>query len=269
MLSATLVGVGFFFLLFPGSRFFAIAFANCLAVYACIFVFFTETNFDPLAPWAAPVGFVLPIFGFLSGALWRRRAIRSIVTLDRMREERQFARIFRWLIPIAAAGALTFLVPSIAATEHERSVLLVLLMGAIAIFVTILSRAVCVFLIDTGILFEEFFDRAYQLLLPAFAFLTFNSLFVIVYASLYRIVDRISSGANFVVGGEVRDITFSESLYFSVVALSTLGYGDIVPRTYVVRVLMASEIVLGLLLLLFGFSEIMAYSRERRRRREG
>ena len=54
--------------------------------------------------------------------------------------------------------------------------------------------------------------------------------------------------------------------YFFVVTLSTLGYGDIVPRTNVVRVLMASEIVTGILLLLFGFSEIMAYSRVRRRR---
>jgi voltage-gated potassium channel len=46
-------------------------------------------------------------------------------------------------------------------------------------------------------------------------------------------------------------------MYFSVITLSTLGYGDILPYGIVVRALAAMEVVMGILMLLFGFSEIM------------
>jgi voltage-gated potassium channel len=58
-----------------------------------------------------------------------------------------------------------------------------------------------------------------------------------------------------------------EALYFPVVTLSTIGNGDIVPVSSVARTLAAREVVLGVLLLLFGVSEILEYSRERRARR--
>ena len=60
-----------------------------------------------------------------------------------------------------------------------------------------------------------------------------------------------------------RDITFPESVYFSIITLSTVGYGDVVPYSDLVRIIVASEIVFGVLLILFGFSEILRYSRER------
>ena len=74
----------------------------------------------------------------------------------------------------------------------------------------------------------------------------------------------LSAEPHFAINGVVRDITFPESLYFSLVTLSTVGYGDIVALSNPIRVLIGSEIVVGILLLLFGVSEILAQARTRR-----
>jgi voltage-gated potassium channel len=87
---------------------------------------------------------------------------------------------------------------------------------------------------------------------------------VIVFAAIYRIVDRLSEAPDFLVAGEARDISFLESLYFSIITLSTVGYGDIVPLSNPMRVIISVQIVVGVMLLLFGFSEIISYVRERK-----
>jgi voltage-gated potassium channel len=102
---------------------------------------------------------------------------------------------------------------------------------------------------------------------PTFAFLTFYSVAVIAFATLYRIIDRLSAEPNFSIGGASRAITFAESLYFSIVTMATVGYGDIVPASDAARALAALQVVLGVLLLLVGFSEIFSYTRERQRPR--
>jgi voltage-gated potassium channel Kch len=95
---------------------------------------------------------------------------------------------------------------------------------------------------------------------PAFAFFTWYSLLAIVFACLYTIVDRFSPATHFVVAGEARDIQFSEALYVSIVTLSTVGYGDIVARSPSARMLVAVEIVVGVVLLLFGVQAFLAAS---------
>ena len=134
------------------------------------------------------------------------------------------------------------------------------------------SREVAIFLLDTGLLFEDFFKRISRLVVPTFAFLTFYTLLIVVFACLYRIVDVYTVAPHFRIAGEVREIAFLESLYFSVITLSTVGYGDIVPTSDPIRVIAAVQIVLGVLLLLFGFTEIRRYTveqeeRERERQR--
>jgi voltage-gated potassium channel len=141
-------------------------------------------------------------------------------------------------------------------------------MLAIAVVVFAVSPGVSAFLIDTGLLFEEFFERISRLAAAAFAFLTFYSVIVIVFAGIYRILDKLSAVSHFRIHDEVRDITYAESLYFSMVTMATVGYGDITPATDIARLVAAIEVVLGVLLLLFGFSEIMSYTRERRNKRE-
>lgn len=250
--------------MFPRSRFFSLALANFLAIYACFFIFFVETNFQPVTYGVPFAAFVLPIFAFLLGVWWRRDSIRKIVASRDLREERHFGRIFLWLVPMFVVGSLTFAIPGRNLGETTIDVLLVAAMALIGVIVLAVSRNVASFLIDTGLLFEEFFERIAGLVIPAFAFFTFYSLTVIVFAAVYRILDRFSAAGHFMVDGAVREISFADSLYFSIVTLSTVGYGDITPASDAVRVISSFQIVCGVLLLLFGFNELFTYSRERR-----
>jgi hypothetical protein len=70
-LATVAAGVAVFYVVFPGSRFFSIALANSLAVYACIFIFFTEANFETVDPNFLQLGFTLPILAFLGGTAAR------------------------------------------------------------------------------------------------------------------------------------------------------------------------------------------------------
>jgi voltage-gated potassium channel len=263
-LATVLAGVAVFHVMFPGSRLVSIALTNFLAIYACLFVFFVETNFQEVSLWAVRVGFPLPIAAFLGGALWRRAEIRQILNQESAQEPDIFWRAFRWLVPIAILGAFTFLLPGQALDSSAHNAVFLAAMAVIAAIVFWVSADVCAFLIETGLLFEEFFHRLSGLFVPAFTFFTFYTLNVIVFAAIYRIVDRLSAAPDFMVIGEARDITFLESLYFSIITLSTVGYGDIVPLSSPMRVIISVQIVVGVMLLLFGFSEIISFVRERR-----
>ena len=275
MMVTILCGVTLLYWLFPGSRLLSLAFANYLAIYVCLFSFFVEENFNLTALWALHIGFVLPIVAFLGGVWWRRQEIADVLKHDQPRpdgavrsegDHRHLGRLLLWLIPIFAVGALTFLLPWTQLETAPVNTIFLGSMAVLAIIIFLVSRDVCAFMIETGLLFEGFFQRIARLAAPIFAFFTFYSFTVIIFAAFYRVVDRFTPGVHFEVGGIVRDITLQESLYFSLVTLSTLGYGDILPLSSVTRVLVSLEIVTGVLLLLFGFSEIIAFSRERQDR---
>jgi voltage-gated potassium channel len=61
----------------------------------------------------------------------------------------------------------------------------------------------------------------------------------------------------FMIHNKAAFLSFAEAMYFSVITLATVGYGDITPQAPLVRGLATVEVVAGLLLLLFGFGEIM------------
>jgi voltage-gated potassium channel len=258
---------GTFYYMFPGSNFFAISLSNFLAVYACIFIFFVTTNFFMVRAWAIYVGFLLPIAAFVGGAVLRRESLQYIVQAHRLRDERHLGHTFVWLIPVTLIGALTFWVPAHIGDPATADAVFVGAMAAIAVVVIFASRDVATFLLDSGLLFEEFFQSAARLLVPAFAFLTFYSMLVIVFACIYRILDRFTEAPQFMVNAVPDTISFSQALYFSIITVSTVGYGDVVPRSDPVRVIVAIQIIFGVILLLFGFSEIFAYARERLRDR--
>jgi voltage-gated potassium channel len=266
MFAIVSVAVGSFYLLFPGSNFFAISLTNFLGVYACMFVYFTQTNFQLVETWAVQLGFPLPVLAFIAGAALKRDSIRHIVYARDVRGRRQFGRTFRWLMPIFAIGALTFFVPAQVSDPGMTNMLFLAAMGGIAVIVLFASPDIATFLLDSGLLFEEFFQESARLLLPAFAFFTFYSLVVIVFGCIYRILDRFTDAPQFTVGGAPQEISFADALYFSIITVSTVGYGDVVPLGETIRVIVAVQILVGVVLLLFGFSEIVAYSRERMRR---
>jgi voltage-gated potassium channel len=262
----------FFYFAFVGGRFFTLALANYLALYSCVFVFFAQANWSPyLSLWAVAVGYLLPIGAFVLGALLHRQEIGSIVSAEHLRNQSHFWRIFSWLVPVFGIGALTFALPGSGLAPAWYDPLFMLAMGAIAAIVLFVSEEVAIFLLDTSLLFEDFFQRISRLVVPTFAFVTFYTLLVVIFACLYRILDAYTLTAHFRIDGAMREIGFLESLYFSVITLSTVGYGDIVPASDIIRVLAAVQIVLGVLLLLFGFTEIRRYTveqeeRERERR---
>jgi voltage-gated potassium channel len=268
ILATVAAGVGVFYVVFPGSRFFAIAFANSLAVYSCIYIFFVEANFEAVDPVWRQIGFTMPIMAFVGGAAFRRAQIRRL--LDRPLEtgKRHFGRVLLWLLPVVVIGASTFPLAELFPSAGGLTTVFFVSMGLTSSIVLWVSRDVCAFLLETGLVFEDFFRRIAGLAIPSFAFFTFYSVIVIVFAAIYRIIDRYAAGTHFLFAGEPRDVSFIECLYFSIITLSTVGYGDLIPLSPAVRLIVSVEILCGLLLLLFGFSEIISYTRQQTKRPE-
>lgn len=262
ILAAVFSAAGLFLWMFPGSRFFVLAFANSLAIYTSVYTFLRLTNFDNAAPWAIAVGYLLPIYIFLIGVARQREEIRQLSREEELRRAHLSGRKFLWLLPMFLIAAASFALPDLALDSTGTSLALVGSMAVIAVFVAVVSRQISLFLIDTGLLFDQFFVRTGRLFRPAFAFFTLYSFIVIMFAMIFRIMDRLAEGSIFFIEGSLQPISFSDSLYFSLITMSTVGYGDITPGSEAVRVVAAIEVILGILLFLFGFAEIMRYVRE-------
>jgi voltage-gated potassium channel len=260
---------GFLRWLFPGRSFFPLTFTNLVAVYASVFAFFLEELFGQIEPIISSIGFCLPILGFLAGCWLRRVDIRAVIDQPDIRSASALYGALVWLIPVFLVGAGVFVLSWFAESLVNTNLAFLLSMLAIALIVLGVSRNVAIFLVDTGLLFEEFFRRMSRLAVPAFAFLTFYALLVILFASLFSVVSQFAGADHFRVGNLVRAISFSEAVHFSIVTISTVGYGDIVPASNLARVLASIEVICGVMLLLFGVSELLEYTREHRRDRAG
>ena len=80
---------------------------------------------------------------------------------------------------------------------------------------------------------------------------------ILAFAGAYS-THSVSDSDYFDERGVPKELTFSEGVYFSIVTLSTLGYGDIVPRG-VFRVFAATEALLGFLYLGIFVSGLTLY----------
>jgi voltage-gated potassium channel len=251
-------------LLFPVGRLFPIAFANLIAVYAAIFSLFVEEVFKGVDPAVLSVAFSLPIFAFVAGCWFRREQVRAVVAHPAIRSERRMLGAFLWLFPTFIVGGGVVLLSHVAEPVANTAPVLIGAMALIGLIVFTVSRDVAVFLVDAGLLFEEFFFRIQRLVIPAFAFLTFYSLLIILFASAYHILSVYTAGPHFYEAGAPKSLSFSESIYFSIVSIGTVGYGDIVPHSSLARLLASIEVICGFMLLLFGVSELLEYTREHR-----
>lgn len=256
-LASSAVGFGFFYGLFPGGLHFALTVANFLAIYACLFVFFREANFAGASDLAALVALILPVATFLGACFWQRQAIGAAIRARRLRELVHLPRLTRWVPMVLAVCALSFAWPDFRLSGEAQGMLLVGSMAAVSATVAFAVRDVVLLLIDVALIFEDVAARLNRLVMPVMAFLTFYSLLVVVFACLYRIAQGTMAEPQFVLHGAPHRISFAEAVYFSVITIATVGYGDFAPSGALVRVVAAAEVVAGLLLLLFGFSEIM------------
>jgi voltage-gated potassium channel len=239
-----------------------------IAVYDAIFSLFVEEIFSEVNVRILSIGFCLPIFFFVTGCWIRRGQIRAVVARPAIRDGRRLMRAAAWLAPISSVGAAVFFLSRTAETLANTDMVFLGAMFIIGLIVLFVSRDVATFLIEAVLLFEEFLSRVAQLLIPTFAFLSFYSVLVVLFASAYRIISQYTYESHFYVEGNPRALSFSESIYFSVVTISTVGYGDITPHSSLARVLASLEVICGFLLLLFGVSELLEYAREHLRNRQ-
>lgn len=252
---------------FPERAFFSLTFANLTAVYAAVFGFFMEEVFSQIRPAISGIGFSLPILAFVIGCWLRRADVRAVIDHPDIRTGQALYGALAWLVPVFLVGAGVFFISWFAEGVMNTDLAFLVAMVTIGVIVLGVSRNVAIFLVDAGLLFEEFFERMSQLAVPAFAFLTFYALLVIVFASIFSIISQFSAEQHFRIGSVARPLSFSEAVHFSIVTISTVGYGDIVPASNVARVLASMEVICGVMLLLFGVSELLEYTREHRRNR--
>ena len=260
---------GFLRRLFPGRSFFSLTFTNLVAVYAAIFAFFLEELFGQIGPDISALGFCLPILAFLLGCWLRRTDIQAVIDKPDIRGGQALYGALAWLIPVFLVGAAIVVLSWFAESFVNTNRAFLLSMLVIGSIVFVVSTSVAIFLVDAGLLFEEFFGRMSKLAVPAFAFLTFYALLVILFASIFSIISQFAGPDHFRVGTVTRSISFSEAIHFSIVTISTVGYGDIVPASNIARLMASVEVICGVLLLLFGVSELLEYTREHRRHRPG
>jgi voltage-gated potassium channel len=256
-ITACVLGFGFFYLVFPGGSHFGVTVANMLAVYACIFVYFHEANFPDAPDRFAATALGVPVGGFLLGCFLRRRQVAGLIRARRHHELTHLPRLSRWLPGLMVIGVLTFLMPRLNLDGLGQGLVLLVSSLLIAALVAWAARDVVLLLMDIALVFETVAARIDRLVMPVMAFLTFYSLLVIVFACFYRVAEMSVGGPMFLVHGYSQNLSFSEALYFSVTTLATVGYGDITPAGPLVRALATVQVVSGLLLLLFGFGEIM------------
>lgn len=254
----------FHFLFGSRSAFFNIVFANAMTVYLCLFTFFVESVFATLPPFKISVGFLLPLAAFLLGVVYRRREIMEIIASRTYVKEAEFLRSFLWFLPIIVVGITVFCIHQSKTLPVEiTETLFILEMSTISGIVFLASRDFTLMMIDAGFLFGNFFTENARLVKPVFAFFTFYSLSVIIFASMYRVIEHLSVIPQFKVFGATRDISFVESMYFSFVTASTLGYGDILPDTNAMRLLVSVQGLVSMLLFFFGVHAVLAHDADK------
>ena len=148
--------------LFPGGPFFSLTFANLIAVYTCIFAFFMEEVFGEVRPAVLGIGFSLPILFFLVGCWLRRADITSVVDHPDIRSSQALYGALVWLVPVFLVGAGVFVLSSFAEPVANTNLVFIVAMLAIGLIVLAVSRSVAIFLVDAGLLFDEFFQRMSQ-----------------------------------------------------------------------------------------------------------
>ena len=255
------VAVGALYLLFPQGPQFALNAANGMAMYTCLYAVIGRAAFPEAEGWARLAAFLLPIAAFV-GACWvRRRALRPWIGAAHAPDLAHLPRFARWLGAMGAVAVLCLALPfSRAAPGTQTAALL----GAMAVVSAISAGAVgevVRLLADIASIFREVTGRLALLAVPVAAYCSLWALLAVVFGCLYRISDGLSHRPLFIGSDGPIRVDFPGALHFSAATLSTVGYGDIQPLDDGVRLLATVQALMGQLLLLFGFYEIMRGSR--------
>jgi len=252
------LAIGGLYLVFPHGPLFALGVANGLAVYMCLYVVIGRSAFPHALGWALPIGFLMPVAAFV-GACWLKRG-ELVALASRGLDDADLAhlpRVLRWFAMCGLVGVLALASPFNREGPESQTMVLMIAMAAISVISVIAVRDVVRLLVDVAAILTLVTARIRFLAVPMATYVSLFALLAMIFGCLYRIADALSEGPLFQKLGHMGRLDFSEALHFSIVTLATVGYGDILPVDDGVRILAAIEMLVGQLLLLFGFSEIM------------
>ena len=241
----------------PDTPMLPVTLATGLPLYASMYAVALERTFPAAHPIVVFTGFCIPIVAFVGG-VWRRR--RQIARrLTRRRDNARLRMGFIWLGGSGGLGIGADLLLPERADMVLHSVALLVVMAGIGLITWLLIVDAALLLTETGHLFRAFVIRMARRSVPVFSFLVVFGFIVVIFGTLYAILDHFTHAPNFSNGGTGGRLDFADALYFSIVTLSTIGYGDITPTSGVARLIVVAEILFGVVLLLFAFAEIAAY----------
>ncbi len=157
----------------------------------------------------------------------------------------------RWLPLAIGFGSLLLIATVVAAAGGSAEALIVISSGATALLV-----AIVIVLIGRAVLRSGIIDAS-----AVRAVLCVYLLIALLFASLYQFFAVFISPF---LNGTGDSPNASEALYFSVITMATVGYGDITPISSVARALVVAEALLGQLYLVSVVAAVVG-----RYRREG
>ena len=243
--------------IFPHGLMFALGAANGLAIYVSLFVVVGQASFPAAADWSRSVAFLLPVLAFVLACWVRRNDLAAVASAEGGADLRHFPRAVRWLLPTGMIGIVSLSMPINRAGPEWQSLALLLAMAVIAVIGAVSVGHIVRLLVDISAILRQVGRRLQFLAVPVATYVSLFALLSVAFACFYRIADEFSRGEIFVLMGQPGRLSFSDALHFSIVTLSTVGYGDIQPADDGIRLLAAIQMILGQLLLLFGFAEIM------------
>ncbi len=252
------LAMGGLYLVFPHGPLFGLGVANGLAVYMCLYVVIGRSAFPHVLDWAVPIGFLMPVAAFVGTCWLRRRELVALASegLDDA-DITHLPRFLRWLALCGVVGVLSLASPFNRESAEIQTIVLLAAMGVISTISVIAVRDVVRLLVDIAAILTLVTARIRFLAVPMATYVSLFALIAVAFGCFYRIADALSQGPLFQKIGTMGRLDFSEALHFSVVTLATVGYGDILPVDDGIRILAAIQMLIGQLLLLFGFSEIM------------
>jgi hypothetical protein len=171
-------------------------------------------------------------------------------------------RFARWLLLSGMVGVVSLSTPINRLPETAQTAALLVAMALIAAISARAVEDVVRLLLDIATILQRVAGRLAHLAVPMASFVSIFALMAVVFGCFYRIADGASRIPLFALSTPGERMDFSDALHFSVTTLTTVGYGDIQPLDDGIRLLAAIQMVLGQLLLLFGFAEIMRSGQE-------
>ena len=249
-------GFAILFRVFPRGLDFALGAAIGFATYAALFTMIARTAFPQAPDVLVGVAFLIPMAAFLLAVLAKRALLSRMVEEGATPDERHLRRIGRLAFLLVVIAAASLALPANRMGPLWQGAAMVAGAGLIGALAAGAVRELIRLMVDMAQLMDAISGRMVALVVPIAAYAALFSLITIVFACLFRIADGLSRIALFSGPSGPMRLNFRDAFHFSIVTISTVGYGDIWPVDDGARLLSAVEVLAGQILLLFGFYEI-------------